>query len=67
MPLLPARHYVSEFEGFLQEMKRNDPELDAKRRAARAIWWDKDPRELELRRQMDTGRVAMRPYVYQTE
>ena len=67
MPMLPARHYVSEFGEFLEEMKRKDPELDSKRRVARAIWWDKNPGELELLRQMDTGRVAMRPYVYQTE
>jgi hypothetical protein len=67
MPMLPARHYVSEFEQFKAEMDRSDPELDRKRRAARAVWWDKDPGDLELRREMDTGRVAMQPYVYQTE
>ena len=67
MPLLPARHYVSEIGQFLNELERKDPDLAEKRRAARAVWWDKDPGDLELRRQMDTGRVAMRPYVYQTE
>ncbi len=67
MPFLPARHYVSEFEQFLDGMERDDPDLGQKRRAARAIWWDKDPADLELRRQMEAGRVPMRPYVYQTE
>jgi hypothetical protein len=67
MPMLPARHYVSEVGEFLRDMERKDPELPEKRRAARAIWWDKDPGDLELRRQMDAGRVAMQPYVYQTE
>jgi len=67
MPFLPARHYVSEFEAFLNEVGRTRPDLDEKRRASRAIWWDKDPGDIELRRQMDTGRVPMQPYVYQTE
>jgi hypothetical protein len=67
MPMLPARHYVSEFEQFLQAMERSEPDLGAQRRASRAIWWDKQPDDLELRREMDAGRVPMRPYVYQTE
>jgi hypothetical protein len=67
MPLLPARHYISDHERFLQELREKNPDLPQSQRDARAIWWDKDPGDLELQRQMDAGRVPMRPYVYQTE
>jgi hypothetical protein len=67
MPFLPARHYVSEHERFIAELRAKDPAFDEKQRQARAIWWDKDPRELELRRTMDAGRVPPRAYVYQTD
>ncbi len=67
MPLLPARHYISDHERFLQGLRDALPDLAQKQREARAIWWDKDPDDLELHRQMDAGRVPMQPYVYQTE
>jgi len=67
MPFLPSRLYQSDYDRFLQQMKEHDPNLPEKQREARAIWWDKDPSDLELRRQMDAGRVPQRAYVYQTE
>ena len=36
-------------------------------REGRALWWDKTPVALGEERQMDEGRVAMTPYVYQTK
>jgi hypothetical protein len=67
MPFLPSRHYISEHERFIAKLREEDPDLAEKQREARAIWWDKDPRDLELRRQMDTGRVPVRGYAYQTD
>jgi hypothetical protein len=67
MAFLPSRHYVSDFEQFLDKLKAERPGLDQRQREARAIWWDKNPSDLELRRDMDTGRVALKPYVYQSE
>ena len=67
MPMLPSRHYVSEHTLFIRELIESKPELPGKQREGRALWWDKTPATLSLERQMDAGRVAMTPYVYQTE
>ena len=67
MPMLPSRHYVSDHTRFMRELIDNKPDLPAKQREGRALWWDKTPATLNLERQMDEGRVAMTPYVYQTE
>ena len=62
--MLPSRHYVSEHTKFIRELLREKPELLQKQREARAIWWDKTPRELAEERRMDEGRVPQSPYVY---
>ena len=67
MPMLPSRHYVSDHTRFIRELIEQQPDLPAKQRQGRALWWDKTPAALGLERQMDEGRVAMTPYVYQTE
>ncbi|HQR11417.1 MAG TPA: DUF3460 family protein [Casimicrobiaceae bacterium] len=67
MPMLPSRHYVSDHTQFIRELIEKKPDLPAKQREGRALWWDKTPEELSLERQMDEGRVAMSAYVYQTD
>lgn len=67
MPMLPSRHYVSDHTRFMRDLIEKKPDLPAKQREGRAIWWDKTPAALRERRDMDAGRVAMTPYVYQTE
>jgi hypothetical protein len=67
MPMLPSRHYVSDHTRFIRELIENKPDLPAKQREGRALWWDKTPDALTQRQQMDEGRVPMAPYVYQTE
>ena len=62
--MLPSRHYVSEHTRFIRELLKQKPELLLQQREARAIWWDKTPRELAEERRMDEGRVAQSPYVY---
>lgn len=59
--------YESDFTKFLKELKRKDPELEQKQRAGRAIWWDKPPIDLDVRRRADESRVKQQPYVYQTK
>ena len=44
--MLPSRLYESEHTKFMRELMRQHPELPDKQREARAIWWDKTPREL---------------------
>ena len=62
--MLPSRHYVSEHTKFIRELMKEKPDLLQKQRDARAIWWDKTPRELAEERRMDEGRVPQSPYVY---
>ena len=64
MGMLPARHYVSEHTKFIDDVLAQKPELDDDRKKGRALWWDKSPRDLDARRQMDEGTVPQKPYVY---
>jgi hypothetical protein len=67
MPMLPARHYESDHTRFMRELMQQRPHLNDEQRKARAIWWDKDPRDLAAGRSMAEGRVPQKPYVYQPE
>jgi len=67
MPMLPSRHYESDHTKFMRELMEKRPELAERQRAARATWWDRDPRDLDLRREQAKGKVAQKPYVYQSE
>jgi hypothetical protein len=62
MPLLPARHYVSDHTRFIRDLLEKKPQLETEQRIGRAIWWDKLPADLEANRDMDEGRVAQKPY-----
>ncbi len=65
--MLPARHYVSDHTRFIRELMDKQPALAQQQREGRAIWWDKRPSDLALRKEMDAGRVPQRAYVYQSE
>ena len=65
--MLPSRLYESEHTKFIRELLRQQPQLVEEQRAARAIWWDKTPRELSEERALDQGRVPQTPYVYSPE
>jgi hypothetical protein len=65
--MLPARHYVSDHTRFIDELRAKKPGLGEAQQQGRAIWWDKSPEDLALRREMDAGRVPQPAYVYQTE
>jgi len=64
---LPSRHYESEYTKFIRELLAKKPQLVAEQKEGRAIWWDKRPQDLDLRRNMDEGSVPQAPYVYQNE
>jgi hypothetical protein len=65
--MLPSRHYESEHTRFIRELLQERPDLVEKQREARAIWWDKRPRELAEERTMDQSRVPQSPYVYDSD
>jgi len=59
-------HYQSDVTRFLQEYKKNHPDVEQRQREGRSIFWDRkqDPELLEAFR---AARVAQRPYVYQND
>ena len=65
MSMLPARHYESEHTRFIREMKAKEPDLETQQKQSRAIWWDKQPRDLAEEKKMDEGRLRQPGYVYQ--
>jgi len=67
MPMLPARHYVSEHTQFIRKLLEAKPELEREQREGREIWWDKTPDELTETRRMDERRVPQPAYVYGTD
>ena len=64
MGMLPSRHYVSDHTQFIREVLERKPELVADQKKGRAIWWDKSPRDLADRSEMDSGLIPQTPYVY---
>jgi hypothetical protein len=64
--MLPSRHYESEHTKFIRELMEKKPELALDQQRGRALWWDKQPQDLDERRRMDEGRVPQAAYVYQT-
>jgi hypothetical protein len=64
MPLLPARHYVSDHSKFIGDLLSEKPEIENQQRIGRNIWWDKLPSEVEAQRDMNRGRVPQKGYVY---
>jgi hypothetical protein len=58
------RHYESEFGQFIDELKRQHPDIEDKQREAYAIWWDKPPLDLEEMERDRESEIRMKPYVY---
>jgi hypothetical protein len=58
-----AKGYESELTGFLRSLKQQKPQIEAKQREGRALWWDKrlDPDELQRHR---VSAVRQGAYVY---
>ncbi len=67
MPMLPSRHYVSEFTQFIRELIEKKPDLPEQQFEGRELLWDKSPDDIARRRKMDEGLVPQPAYVYQPE
>lgn len=57
--------YQSDATRFINELKKQDPGLEARQRAGRALLWDRHV-DRELQAEFRAARVPQRPYVYQT-
>jgi hypothetical protein len=58
-------HYQSDATQFLNQLKAQRPELEARQREGRALLWDKQV-DREAWDDFRAARVPQKPYVYQT-
>ena len=65
MSIFARPHYMTDATVFLNQLKKERPELDEQQRAGRALLWDK-PVDRTLWQDFDAAEVAQKPYVYQT-
>ena len=56
-------HYQSEATQFIEQLKTDQPDLEARQRAGRAIWWDKSV-DRQAKSEWKDARVPQKPYVY---
>ena len=65
MPFFQRAHYTSEATQFIESLKAHNPQLEKAQRDGRALLWDKQVNR-EVQQDLQAGRVAQKPYVYQT-
>ncbi|MFM6995855.1 MAG: DUF3460 family protein [Limnohabitans sp.] len=66
MSIFRRPDYQSDATQFIEQLKREKPELDRQQQEGRALLWDKSV-DRELWKDLRAGRVAQKPYVYQTK
>lgn len=59
--------YESEASQFINQLKKQNPQLEESQRAGRALLWDKEPIDLDQRKRADESRVDQQAYVYQNK
>ncbi len=57
--------YQSEATQFLNQLKKDHPDLSAQQRAGRELLWDKQV-DRQAWSEFEAARVAQKPYVYQS-
>ena len=65
MSIFARPHYTSDATDFINQMKKDNPQLEAQQLAGRALLWDKDI-SAEVWDDLRAGRVEQNSYVYQT-
>jgi Protein of unknown function (DUF3460) len=66
MGLFRRPDYESDTTQFIKQLKASVPELEAQQRQGRSLLWDPQI-DREAQAQFRAGRVAQKPYVYQTQ
>ena len=65
MSIFARPHYTSDATDFINQMKKDKPQLEAQQLAGRALLWDKQV-NYEVQADSEQARVAQQPYVYQS-
>ena len=58
--------YESDITQFLNQLKKDRPQLEEEQRKGRALLWDK-PQDLETTQANEASRIPMKAYPYQTK
>ena len=66
MTIFRRPDYRSDATQFIDQLKAEKPDLEARQRAGRALLWDKKL-DRDLQGDYAQGRVAQKPYVYLTD
>jgi len=61
------QQYESDLSKFIKDLKQKDPQLEQKQRAGRAIFWDKEPIDLDTQRRTKESGIKQQAYVYQNK
>ena len=59
--------YQSEITQFLNELKSEQPQLEADQQAGRALLWDKERLTVEDQRRAKAAKLKQRAYVYSND
>jgi hypothetical protein len=60
-------HYQSKITLFLNDLKKNNPEIEKGQQEGRALLWDKKPTSLDEQKRNRLARVKQKPYVYSND
>lgn len=63
MSIFARAHYTSDTTDFINQMKKDQPQLEAQQLAGRALLWDKRV-NYEVQADSEQARVAQQAYVY---
>ena len=66
MSIFRRPDYSSDTTQFIDQLKAQRPELESEQRQGRGLLWDK-PIDRDIQAEFKQGRVAQKPYVYQTQ
>jgi hypothetical protein len=66
MSIFRRPDYTSETTQFIEQLKAQKPTLETQQREGRALLWDKTV-DRQVWAEYQAGRVAQKPYVYQTK
>jgi hypothetical protein len=66
MSLFRRPHYTSDVTQFIDQLKQQQPDLESRQRAGRALLWDKAVDRAAWQEYRE-GQVDQQPYVYQNK
>ena len=66
MSIFARPHYKSDTTQFIEQLREQKPDLEARQLAGRALLWDKNV-DSEIWQDYNAGEIQQQPYVYQTK